>query len=33
MHALAREHGFDVVREYEPTTTVIAERVLLLRAR
>lgn len=33
MHALAREHGFEVARESEPTTKTIAERVLVLRAR
>jgi methyltransferase (TIGR00027 family) len=33
MHALAREHGFEVARESPPTTSTIAERVLVLRAR
>jgi methyltransferase (TIGR00027 family) len=33
MHALAREHGFEVERESEPTTRAIAERVLVLRAQ
>ena len=32
MHALAREHGFEVARESEPTTRTIAERVLVLTA-
>jgi methyltransferase (TIGR00027 family) len=33
MHALAREQGFDVARESQPTTATIAERVLVLTAR
>jgi methyltransferase (TIGR00027 family) len=32
MHALAREHGFDVARESEPVTATIAEREIVLRA-
>jgi methyltransferase (TIGR00027 family) len=33
MHALAKAHGFEVVRESEPMTRTIAERVLVLTAK